>query len=176
MINSYRSIRERKTQLEDMVLKKKKYSVIVCLLMAAMLTSCGADPAITQFKKDMDDFCETVAELNESINKIDAGADNAPALALRYLDQLDEAFQDFADMDFPKDYDYLESVADEAGEYMSEAVRSYHVAYADDGYDEATAAYARENSARAFKRVQVILDILHGKTPETSSSASAAND
>ena len=152
-------------------MKKKMISALAGLMLIAMFASCGADPAVTQFKEEMDNFCENIADLNESINKIDAGSENAASQALRYLDQLDSAFQDFADMDFPKDYDYLESLADEAGEYMSEAVKNYHIAYESESFDQATADYARENSARAFKRVQVILDILHGKTPETSASA-----
>ena len=151
-------------------MKRKTGIVLGGLIAALFLGSCGTDPALTQFKTDMDNFCANVAEINDSINKIDAGAENASTLALGYLDRLDKEFQDFAEMDFPKDYDYLEPLADEAGDYMSEAVKNYHIAYADGGYDAATAAYARENSARAFKRVQVILDVLHGETPNTSAS------
>lgn len=143
-------------------MKRKLSPVLAGILIAASLTACGTDPEITQFKQEMDDFCASVAQLDESINDIDAEADNAVELALDYLDQLDQCFQDLADMDFPKEFDYMEPLADEAGQYMKEAVESYHAAYADDGYDEETAAYARENSARAFKRVQVMLDILHG--------------
>lgn len=146
-------------------MKRKIFSTLAGFFVIASLTACGTDPEITQFKIEMDEFCSSVAEINDSINNIDAEADNAASLALDYLDKLDKQFQDFAEMDFPKEYDYLEELADEAGAYMKEAVESYHAAYADDGYDEKTAAYARENSARAFKRVQVILDILHGKDP-----------
>lgn len=126
------------------------------------LSACGTDPAVTQFKNDLNTFCESVAELNDSINHIDADAENAPALAMDYLDKLDKSFQDFAEMDFPEDYDYLEPLADEAGAYMTEAVKNYHLAYEGETYDSSTAAYARENSARAFKRVQVILNVLQG--------------
>ena len=153
-------------------MKRKLYMTLTGIFTAMVLTSCGADPELTQFKTDMDQFCENVAELNESINQIDAGADNASSLALDYLDQLDEEFQRFAQMDFPEQYDYLEPLADEAGEYMTEAVKNYHLAYADGEYNESTAAYARENSARAFKRVQVILDILHGNVPGQTEASS----
>lgn len=152
-------------------MKRKVFSIFTGFLVIASLAACGSNPEITQFKTEMDEFCSSVAEINESINNIDAEADNAAALALDYLDKLDKQFQDLAEMDFPKEYDYLEEIADEAGEYMKEAVESYHAAYADDGYDEETAAYARENSARAFKRVQVILDILHGKEPAQDTDA-----
>lgn len=152
-------------------MKKKTGIVLTGLLITMLLSSCGSDPALTQFRTELDSFCSDVAEINDAINKIDAGAEGATSLALDYLDRLDQEFQKFAEMDFPKDYDYLEPLADEAGEYMSEAVKNYHLAYADDGYDATTAAYARENSARAFKRVQVILDVLHGNTPSKNSSS-----
>lgn len=156
--------------LEDTNLRNKSYSVIVGLLAAAFLAGCGSDPELTQFKNDLDTFCENVAELDESINNIDPEADNATTLALGYLDKLDKEFQNFAEMDFPEDYDYLEPLADEAGSYMTEAVKSYHSIYDNNTYDEDTDAYARENSARAFKRVQVILDVLQGEyNPEDTS-------
>lgn len=152
-------------------MKRTMFSAFAGLIMAVSLTACGTDPEITQFKRNMDEFCASVSEINDSINNIDAEADNAVELALDYLDKLDKQFQDFAQMDFPEEYDYLESLADEAGEYMKEAVESYHAAYAEEGYDQDTANYARENSARAFKRVQVILDILHGKEPASETES-----
>lgn len=155
-------------------MKRKMLSILMGILTLASLSACGTDPEITQFKKEMDEFCEAVADLNESINAIDAEADNAAALALDYLDQLDRQFQNFAEMDFPEEFDYMESLADEAGDYMTEAVKSYHEAFADESYNEAIAEYARGNSARAFKRVQVILDILHGEDPTAGSASEEA--
>ncbi len=153
-------------------MKKKTIRLLAGLLAAVTLTACGTDPEITQFKKKVDTFCTSVAELNKSINEIDAQADDASELALAYLDQLDKQFQDFAELDFPEDYDYLESLADEAGNYMKEAVNSYHEAYEGETYDEDTAAYARENSARALKRVQIILSILRGEDPSENQASS----
>ncbi len=149
-------------------MKNKKISVMTGILAATvLLAGCGANPEITQFKNDMNSFCENVAELDEAINNIDVESDNATTLALGYLDKLDIEFQNFAEMDFPEEYDYLESLADEAGSYMTEAVKSYHTLYEAENYDEDTATYARENSARAFKRVQVILDVLQGEYEES---------
>lgn len=152
-------------------MKNKKISVLAGFIVtAALLAGCGADPETTQFKNDMETFCDNVAELDTAINNIDVENDNATSLALGYLDKLDIEFQNFAEMDFPEEYDYLESLADEAGNYMTEAVKSYHNLYEAEGYDEDTATYARENSARAFKRVQVILDVLQGEYVENEAS------
>ncbi|MDE6700748.1 MAG: hypothetical protein K2K10_07025, partial [Acetatifactor sp.] len=92
--------------------------------------------------------------------------------ALAYVAKLDNPVQDFAELDFPEEYESLESLADEAGNYMKEAVNSYHEAYEGETYDENTAAYARENSARALKRVQIILSILRGEDPSENQASS----
>ena len=67
---------------------------------------------------------------------------------------------------FPTEFDYLESLADEASEYMTTAVESYHDAYDNGGYNQLTADYAKENYARAYKRIQIIITFLHGEQPE----------
>lgn len=161
-------------------MKKRICAILAGLSAIVSLAGCGSDPALTQFKQDIDDFCTAISELDTSINSVNAESENASAEVLGYLDQLDDEFQKFAELDFPEEFDYLEPLADEAGSYMSTAVASYHEAYRDNGYNEEAAAYARENSARAFKRVQIIITFLHGEEPSTEepdseeSSSSAA--
>ncbi len=147
-------------------MKKKILTMMAGFVTAFMLTACGKDPQLTQFREEIDSFCTEISDIDTEINNVDAQSENAPEELLGYLDQLDNAFQEFASLDFPTDFDYLESLADEASEYMSTAVESYHEAYSNEGYDQATADYARENYARAYKRIQIIITFLHGEQPE----------
>lgn len=147
-------------------MKKKLLAVTAGILTVLTLTACGKDPKLTQFKEEIDSFCTEISDIDTEINNVDAQSDNATNELLGYLDQLDTAFQDFADLDFPEKFDYLESLADEASEYMTTAVESYHDAYSNGGYNELTADYARENYARAYKRIQIIITFLHGEQPE----------
>uniref|UniRef100_UPI004055F591 hypothetical protein n=1 Tax=Acetatifactor sp. TaxID=1872090 RepID=UPI004055F591 len=145
---------------------KKKITLLAAgILAATLLTGCGNDAEITAFTKAIDDFCTGISEIDTSINNIDATAENAPYELLGYLDALDIAFQDFAELDFPEDFEYMESLADEAGEYMTEAVNSYKDAYSD-GYNSTMGEYAKENYSRAYKRIQIIITLLHGEEPE----------
>lgn len=146
-------------------MKQKIVLFAAGILAATMLTACGDDAEITAFKNEMDDFCTRISEIDTSINDIDAEADNATYQLLGYLDELDLAFQEFAELDFPKDFDYLESLAEESSEYMTEAVKSYKDAYSD-GYDSTMGEYAKENYSRAYKRIQIIITFLHGEEPE----------
>ncbi len=147
-------------------MKTKITALAMGLLTALSLTACGSDPELTSFKTEIDDFCTAISEIDTSINTLDAESEDATTKLLGYLDDLDAEFQDFAELDFPEEFDYLESLADEAGEYMTEAVTHYHKAYSNDSYDEDTAEYAKENYARAYKRIQIIITFLHGEEPE----------
>lgn len=114
----------------------------------------------------MDDFCTKISEIDTSINNIDAESEQAADELLTYLDDLDIVFQSFARLDFPEEFNYLENLADESSEYMTEAVKSYHDAFGNGTYNESTAEYARENYSRAYKRVQIIISFLHGEEPQ----------
>ena len=138
---------------------------ITALLTAVTLTACGKDPELAQFKKDMDNFCTKISEIDTAINNIDASAENATSELLACLDELDIVFQGFARFDFPEEFDYLESLADESSEFMTEAVKNYHDAYSNGSYNASVAEYAKQYYIKAYKRVQIIITFLHGDIP-----------
>ncbi|MBQ9140381.1 MAG: hypothetical protein IJX63_01125 [Lachnospiraceae bacterium] len=147
----------------------KKLAIL--LLCSMMLTGCSSeDPAMTKFQNEMNDFCDNLKNIDTSINQItnitadEAGLAAATDDLLYQLDKLDDEFAKFSNIDFPTDYDYLEQYADEASDYMTEAVKSYHTVY-EDNYTVSMEEYAKENYSRAYKRVQIILDVLHGQDP-----------
>lgn len=145
---------------------KKKLTLLAAALTAALvLAACGEDPAMTQFRNDMDEFCTRISQIDNSINGIDAQSEDAISQLLAYLDDLDLIFRDFAELDFPEEFDYLEELADESSRYMTEAVKNYHEAYSNGSYNEYTAEYARQNYSRAYKRIQIIITFLHGEEP-----------
>ena len=138
------------------------------LMLSLLLSGCTSttNPENVKFKNDVENFCNSISELDASINKIDATSENATAQLLEYLDEVDMRFQTFSQLDFPTDFDYLESLADEASEYMTEAVSYYHKAFSNGSYNEFTAEYAQENYSRAIKRIKIIISFLKGETPE----------
>lgn len=147
-------------------MKNKVRMLITAVFATILLTACGEDPELTQFRKNVDDFCDKISEIDQGMNNIDAEADGAVGEFLGYLDDLDLIFQSFARLDFPEEFDYLEATADEASQYMTTAVESYHEAYSNGSYNEYTANYAYENYSRAYKRIQIIISFLHGETPD----------
>ena len=147
-------------------MKKKVRMLFAAVLALIMLTACGEDPELTRFRQSMDEFCTMVSVIDANINSIDAESENATAELLSYLDDLDRVFQSFAQLDFPEEFDYLENLADESSECMTEAVKSYHEAFSNGSYNEYTAEYAKEYYSRAYKRIQIIITFLHGEEPD----------
>ena len=148
-------------------LNSKRLIYLCCGLVAGIfITGCGKKDDFSSFKKNVDSFCTEISTIDAAINNIDAESELAVSELLQHLDELDQDFKDFSNLSFPEDYNYLEPLADEASEYMSEAVSSYHTLYQEeDSYNQNTASYARENYNRAYKRIQIIIAFLHGEDP-----------
>ena len=145
-------------------MRKTLLLLLAVLLLSVASTGCGEkNPEINQFIDAIDSFCSDVAAIDAGINQIDAQSESARDELLLYLDQLDQAFQTFASIPVPADYSYMEELADEASTYMTTAVSAYHAAFGESSYNEYTAEYARQNYERAYKRVTVILKLLHGE-------------
>jgi len=151
----------------------KKLAII--LLLSIMLTGCNnnnVDYEITKFHEEINDFCDNLKEIDSSINQItnisadEQGLKTATTTLLGNLDLLKDEFAKFSNLDFPTEYDYLEKLADEAYDYMTEAVNAYRKTY-QENYTSSMEEYALENYKRAYKRVQIIIDVLNGKEPDT---------
>lgn len=145
-------------------MKKKILLAGICLL---LLCGCGENPIDAKFNKEINEFCDNISAIDTKINAIHVEAEEnslryATSDLLSYLDELETEFMKFSNLDFPEEFDYLESMAKEAGSYMTEAVASYHKAYEED-YSESMEEYARENYSRACKRIQVALALLRGE-------------
>lgn len=151
-------------------MKNKLRLTAVCVLIAFILTACGRKDELVKFREDVDTFCINISEIGTQIDNVDAESDDAVYEVLEYLDQLDTEFQNFAELDFPEEFDYLEAIADEASEYMTIAAESFRDAYTNESYDEemfkAEYEYAKQNKARAYKRIQIIITFLQGEDPE----------
>ena len=147
-------------------MKRKVRMLFAAIMAALMLCACGEDPELTRFRQSMDEFCTMVSVIDANINSIDPESENATTELLSYLDDLDLVFQSFAKLDFPEEFDYLEDLAVESSECMTEAVKSYHEAFGNGSYNEYTAEYAKEYYSRAYKRIQIIITFLHGEKPD----------
>lgn len=135
-----------------------------CLLLFS-LTGCGKDADMEAYKANMNQFFENVRIFDASINAIDPDSETAAAELLSLLDSMNTSFAQMASLEVPESFPGVEDLADQASEYMAEAVSLYHQAY-DGEYDASIEDAARQNYVRANVRLQYIVSILHGDIPE----------
>ena len=113
-------------------MRKICFIFTAALCFVFLLSGCGKNPKITQFKKDINTFCIDISNLDTAINGIDANTVTARTELLGYLDEIDQKFREFAELDFPEEYKYLEALADESSKYMTEAVIYFHKTFSEE--------------------------------------------
>ena len=131
-----------------------------------LLTGCGNKEELENYKANMNQFFENIKVFDSSINAIDPESDTAVSELLSYLDSMDKSFAQMASLEVPDGFPGVEQLADEASEYMSEAVSYYHQAFEGEEYYATLADVAKQNYDRANLRIQYIVSILHGDIPE----------
>ena len=162
MINFIRDI-----DTERFIRMKFKLIIISALLSLSLFTGgCGKDAELTKYEEEVNAFIDDVANIKIRMDEIDINSDSAIVDTLICLDQMQEQFYFLSEMDVPKEFASIESLADEASEYMTEAVTIYHEVFEADEYDSANADVAAQNYDRAMKRLSYISTLLQGELPE----------
>lgn len=148
---------------------KKKHKVKVKLFLlstlAFILTACGKNDELENYKANMNQFFENIRIIDSSINAIDPNSETSTAELLALLDSMDTSFAQMAALEVPEGFPGVDELASDASAYMSEAVSYYHQAY-DGEYDAAYESVAYQNYEQANIRFQYIVSIIHGNIPE----------
>lgn len=155
-------------QMEDCLLvNKKPFFLTIIISTIFMLSGCG-DKKLDSFQDDMTKFKDNVVSISETMNNIDATSDTATDDLLSCLDDMNEQFKFLAAIEVPSKFSNIETLADEASTYMSEAVSLYHEYYESTEYDDSVRQAASENYSRAMKRMSYISVLLQGNIPDDS--------
>ena len=145
----------------------KKYTLIISVLLSMMIfTGCGEKEELTKFKEDMNLFYTEVSTIETSIASVDESSESAVATLLINLEQMATQFQQLAEMEVPEEFISIEALADDAADYMHEAVRLYGEAYEEDYVSDSLIQAATENYESAMKRINYIAVLLQGEIPE----------
>lgn len=139
---------------------------LLSLICALTLTGCGSNPELDNYKANMEQFFENVKVYDQSINAIDPESETSATDLLALLDSMDKSFAQMASLEVPDGFPGVDELADEASDYMTEAVSYFHQAYEAETFDPVLADVAKQNYDRANLRIQYILSILHGDLPE----------
>ena len=143
-----------------------KHFLFPVLFLTLLLTGCGKDKAVETYRANMAQFFENVQTVNDAINQLDPNDENVGDQLLPLLDSLDKSFSQMASLEVPDGFPGVKDLAADASKYMTEAVSYYHQAYSGEEYDKTSADIAYQNYQFANKRLQYIVQILHGDIPE----------
>ena len=135
----------------------------LCLM---FLAGCGEKEELTLFKDKIDSFYTEVSMIESNIQAIDEESEGAVVTLLLQLEQMSQQFHQLAQLEVPEEFISVEAIADDAAEYMTEAVRLYEEAYEDDYVSDPLIQAASENYTSAMKRINYIAVILQGQIPE----------
>lgn len=129
-------------------------------------TGCGEKEELTTFKDDMDNFYTEISAIETAIDSIDESSENAVADLLIHLEQMSAQFQQLAQVEIPEEFINVEELAEDASNYMNEAVRLYGEAYEEDYVSDSLIQAAADNYESAMKRINYIAVLLQGEIPE----------
>lgn len=152
-----------------MLKNKFKFSgtiVLTCLCLCA----CGdnaEEKELATFSKEITSFTNSIKHADEDINTIDITNASATSDLLLILDQLQVNFEELANLAVPEQFESIEELADDASEYMKNAVSYFHSAYEGETFNAQDADIAYQYYTRAMKRIEIIGFALTGDIPET---------
>jgi len=148
-------------------INKTKLLFVCCYVTSFIfLTGCKSNTELDNYKTNMSQFFENIQAFDSAINSINPESETAVTDLLSLLDSMDNNFRQMASLEVPEGFPGVEELADEASEYMTEAVSYYHQAFEAEPFDTVLADVAKQNYDRANLRIQYIVSILHGDIPE----------
>lgn len=139
---------------------------LIFTLSCCFLCGCREDKELTAFNENMTSFYENITSIGSAMDAIDPSSENAVDSMNSCLENMLKEFQFLASMEIPSQFASVEDLADDALEYMQEAVRLYAEAYEEDYVSDPFIQAAGENYESAMKRVNYIATLLQGEIPE----------
>lgn len=148
-------------------MNRYKFKILPLTLgIALYISGCGKntdeEKALADFSQSISDFSAAIREADEKINSLDVSSDTSVNELMQILDDLDVEFTRLAEIEVPQQYAGIESLADQAGQNMSNAVLYYHSAFEAENFNQNDADVAYQYYERAMQRVEYIGYILTG--------------
>lgn len=148
---------------------KKLTMLLVLGTLCITLSGCGESKTsneLKEYRTQMETILGNISEINSNMNDIDESSEAAVEELLSYLDSLEGEFASMAELTAPSQFSSIDELADQAYDNMVTTNEMYHEAFSNSSYNEYVAEAALEYYERVNKRLQIIIQLLHGETPE----------
>lgn len=155
-------------------MRKRILCAALVLSLSMGLTACsgaGAGKEVSEYKKDVETFYNTLVDVDKEINDIDPSSQEAMDKLFEEFDKLQSSYSQMAELtvptkDVPEAFAYISDLADEASSYMTQANEYLKQSFDDSSYNENTLKAALECYNRANKRAVYIVSLLNGELPK----------
>ena len=97
--------------MKKISIKRIYRTVTVALMLSWVLSGCGKDAALEEYKESMENYYDQVAEIDAGINSIDPETDIDGTQLLGYLDRLDTLTSDMSQLKVPEHFKMVEGLA-----------------------------------------------------------------
>lgn len=145
---------------------KKQIFMFFILSLLLFLSGCGESEELTAFEESMILFHENIIEIGSSIDAIDPSSPDAVESMNNQLSLLQAEFEGLAELEVPTQFSNIETLADDAADYMREAAKLFREAYEEDYVSDPFIQAAVDNYESAMKRLDYISTLLQGELPE----------
>lgn len=143
----------------------KKIYLLSILFVLIFSYGCGNNDKLNDYYSGMQSFTSNVQIITEELEMVDISKEASPKQINALLERLLEQFKIMSELEVPKTFATNEELADDAYNYMNEAV-SLFKEFTTDFEDDDKLRMAKENYERAMTRVNYMSVILQGKLPE----------
>jgi hypothetical protein len=111
-------------------------------------------------------FCSVIETAGNELSQVDFSSEASVERTLEYLNLMDTAFADFAEIKVPKTFVSAEGLADDAYQYMTKASLLYEETFQEENFNLEKAEEAYKFYKKAMNRIGYIANILEGKPIE----------
>lgn len=143
----------------------KKIYLISIFMLLIFSCGCGNTDKLNDYYSGMQSFTSNVQIITEELEMVDISKETSPKQINALLDRLLEQFKIMSELEVPKTFATNEELADDAYNYMNEAV-SLFKEFTTDFVDDDKLRMAKENYERAMTRVNYMSIVLQGQLPE----------
>ncbi|MBR5578106.1 MAG: hypothetical protein IKW28_03835 [Lachnospiraceae bacterium] len=139
---------------------------LMSIISISLLTGCGKDEKLTAFEENMTTFYKNIRIIGNEMDALDPYDEDAVIQMNYKLESMKQQFEILAAMEIPSQFPGIDGLADDALEYMEEAVRLHSLAYEEAEVIDSYIQASSENYESAMKRIEYIATLLQGEIPE----------
>ena len=139
-------------------MKLNKFACTAMIMITITFCGCGSKQ-YAKYEYEVKDLYEKIVSTDVIINNIDPDSDDSLKELYQSLDSLKETFEDFENVNHPKEFKDNKKLAESAVNFIEYAEADFHKAF-DDEYDDASFQEGMLNYNEVIKCVNLMGEVL----------------